>query len=48
MPTSEAALLRDVIFALQGIDGQYLRYDSKSESFYFVQTVRIVYTFRHV
>lgn len=30
---SEELLVRDIIFALQGIEGKYIKYDNKSDSY---------------
>lgn len=39
IPTPDPVLLRDAIFVLQGINGQYLRFDAKTKNYYFVPTV---------
>ena len=36
---SQAALLRDVIFVLQGIEGEYIRFDTKEEAYRIDKTV---------
>lgn len=45
---SEMLLLRDVVFALQGIDGQYIKYDSKVDGFCVIPSLNILHSVRQL
>ena len=38
---SEAALLRDIVFVFQNIEGEVIRYDSKKEAYKIDEKVRV-------
>jgi len=45
---SESLLLHDVIFALQGIDGQYIKYDSKVDGFCVIPSANVSHSVRQL